>query len=202
MQPSECGRHRQSRASEIGENRGARAAQPSFEALRHFWRALCVLGSCLIAAAPLCAAAANVEFLAQRQLFLQRQHRLPQGADAYANDSGMLIRAPAPGIVGIRDALHRRRSASATSSASYQSESIGAGWQENGVNSGPVVYMPPPDGTWVFALLITEPRRDPRTSRAGASPCRTARAAGSAGSSPRRCRRARRGSRAASRRRP
>ena len=34
--------------------------------------------------------------------------------------------------------------------------SLGTGWQTLGLDSEPVSYSPPPSGTWIFAMLLTE----------------------------------------------
>jgi len=120
------------------------------------WRAIWVLSTCLLAVAPLTAAAANVKFLGSASYSYSGNIAF-LNADAYANYSGNGQSGPlrlelwafaTPYTGGTLGAGHKL--------ASYQLEAVGAGWQTNNVNSGPIVYSPPPDGTWVFAMLITE----------------------------------------------
>lgn len=125
-------------------------------ALHDTWRALLFLGAWLLAVTPSTCAAANVKFLGNASYSYSGNIAF-LNADAYANYSGNgqsgplrleLWAFPTPYAGGALDTGRKL--------ANFQLESIGAGWQTNSVNSGPAVFTPPPNGPWIFAMLITE----------------------------------------------
>ena len=127
-----------------------------FDALRDAWRLLLMLGSCLLAATPLTAAASNVKFLGEASYSYSANIAF-LNADGYVNYSGNGQSGPLRlELWAFATPYTGGALTSGYKLASYQLQSIGAQWQENGVNSGPVLYAPPPNGTWVYALLITE----------------------------------------------